>query len=488
MTPGRASGGVKHTLERELKLDVEPGFRLPVLPGRRLAPCVFVSAYHDTPDHRLARYGVTLRCRIEKGQARWQVKLPRRAGRLELEWPGTPSQIPDELEHLLRVYTRQAKLVPVATLRTRRAGVLVSEHGQPVAEVVLDSVSVLDGRKVKRQFREVEVELVGRGDDRVLERLGAVLRANGATESAGTPKVFRALGLDIAVDTKLPDTSAAPLDRVLAMMRKQLEAILAHDPGTRLGTDPEELHQMRVAVRRLRAVLRAARSMFAAKPIEALRTELKWLGTALGSRRDLDVMRDYLHREVAALDVADRGVGRALIRRLDRTWTQSRDEVLAALDSPRYFTLLDHIEEAIVQPPVVDADVSLTDLAEREFKKLRKRVRAIPETPTDAELHEIRIRTKRARYATELVLAESGHAAERFVDRLKKLQDVLGEHQDAVVADTRLRALARETTGRRTGFVAGLLVERQHSRRQAARATFEKLWPEVSRRGRKAWR
>jgi CHAD domain-containing protein len=479
---------VKHTLERELKLDVEPGFRLPRLPGRPLAPRVFLSVYHDTPDHRLARHGVTLRCRSEKGQHRWQVKLPRRAARLELEWPGSPSRLPDGLERLLGVYTRGATLGPVATLRTRRAGVLVSEHGKPVAEVVLDSVAVVDGRKVKRRFREVEIELVGQGDQRVLDRLAAVLRENGATESAGTPKVFRALGLDIEVDATPPDPSAPPLERVLAMMRVQLGTIFAHDPGTRIGTDPEELHQMRVAVRRLRAVLRAARPMFETNPIAALRAELKWLGTALGDRRDLDVMRDYLRGEIAALDVADRSVGRALLRRLERAREQSRADVLTALDSPRYLALLDHIEDTIAHPPVVDGSVSLPDLATREWRKLRKRVRALPETPTDEELHTVRVKAKRARYAAELVVGEIGHAAERFVDRLKKLQDILGEHQDAVVAEARFRTLARETTGRRTGFVAGLLVERQHVRRQAARGAFAEIWPEVVRRGRKAWR
>src|SRR5262245_16714157 len=231
---GRASGNVKHTLERELKLDVELGFRLPRLLGRPLAPRVFVSTYHDTPDHRLARHGVTLRCRTEKGQHHWQVKLPRRAARLELESPGSPSRLPDELQRLLHVYTREAKLGPVATLRTRRVGVLVREHRKPVAEVVLDSVAVLDGRRVKRRFREVEIELVGQGDERTLERIDTLLRESGATKSAGTPKVFRALGLDIAVETGVPDPSATPLDRVLAMMRTQLETIRAHDPGTRL--------------------------------------------------------------------------------------------------------------------------------------------------------------------------------------------------------------------------------------------------------------
>ena len=81
-----------------------------------------------------------------------------------------------------------------------------------------------------------------------------------------------------------------------------------------------------------------------------------------------------------------------------------------------------------------------------------------------------------------------GHSAERFVDRVKKLQDVLGEHQDAAVAEARLRELAGESSGPRTGFVAGLLVERQHARRQAARAAFEESWRDVQRRGRKAWR
>lgn len=479
---------MKQTLERELKLDVEPGFRLPRLPGRPLVPRTFVSRYYDTPDHRLARHGVTLRCRIENRRPLWQVKLPRQAARLELELPGSALRLPDEVGHLLHVYTRGAELGPIATLRTRRAGVLVRERGHPVAEVVLDSVAVLDGRKVKRRFREVEVELVGAVDAEVLERLGARLREAGAVESGGTPKVFRALGLDLPVDVKPPDPSAAPLERVLAMMRIQLEAIRAHDPGTRLGEDPEELHQMRVASRRLRAVLRAARSMFAEEPIKTLRDELAWLGRVLGGQRDLDVMREHLGAELRMLDAQDRAAAAALVRRLESAIARSREEILTALDSPRYLTLLDQIEETIAQPPVVDPDVSLVDVAAKEFKKLRKTVKALPETPTDADLHGVRIRAKRARYSGELAVAESGHPAARFVDRVKKLQDILGEHQDAVVAEARLRELAKDARGPRASFVAGLLVERQHARRQSARAAFGECWPEIERRGRKAWR
>ena len=99
----------------------------------------------------------------------------------------------------------------------------------------------------------------------------------------------------------------------------------------------------------------------------------------------------------------------------------------------------------------------------------------------------MRIKAKRARYAAELAAPVMGHSAERFVDWLKKLQDILGEHRDAAVAEARLRELAGEAPGPRAGFVAGLLVERQHARRQAARAAFEDCWREVQRRGRKAW-
>jgi CHAD domain-containing protein len=478
---------VKETLERELKLDIGPGFRLPGLPGRPLAPRVFVSRYHDTPDYRLARQGITLRCRTENRQHRWQLKLPRRSGRLELELPGLPSRPPDELLQALRIHTRDAPLVPVATLRTRRSGVLVRERGRPVAEVVLDSVAVLDGRKVKRRFREVEIELVGTADGQVLDRIAARLRKSGATASEGTPKVLRALGLDFSVEDKKPGPPATPLEHVLAVMRTQLEGIRAHDPGTRLGTDSEELHQMRVAARRLRAVLRVARPMFSPEPIDALREELAWLGRALGGSRDLDVMRDHLRGQLGTLDPPDRGAGLGVLRRLEKERVEARARLLVELDSPRYFSLLDRIEATIAHPPVLDPDVSLADVAARAFRKLRKTVKQLPEAAADADLHAVRIKAKRARYSAELSVPEAGPPAERFVDRVKRLQDILGEHQDAAVAEKWLREVATEASGRRTGFVSGLLVERQRARRLAARAAFEEHWPEVQRRGRRVW-
>jgi CHAD domain-containing protein len=199
-------------------------------------------------------------------------------------------------------------------------------------------------------------------------------------------------------------------------------------------------------------------------------------------------MREHLRGELATLEPGDRRAGRALLGQLERAGRRARAKLLAALDSDRYFALLDAVEETIAEPPVVDPDVSLVDIAGREWRKLRKTVKALPEEPTDADLHAARIKAKRARYAAELAAPDVGRSAERFVDLVKKLQDVLGEHQDAAVAEGRLRALAGEPPSPRAGFVAGLLVERQHARRQGARAAFAECWPEVQRRGRKAWR
>jgi CHAD domain-containing protein len=473
-------------LERELKLDVGPRFRLPKLPGEPLAPRTFVSVYYDTPDHQLARHGVTVRRRTEKRQHRWQVKLPRGAARLELELRSQTTETPREVRELLAVYTRGASLGPIATLRTRRSGMVVSDLRGPLAEVVLDSVSAFEGRRVAQRFREVEIELRG-GTEQDLERIGALLRTEGAQDTDGRPKVFRVLGLEVPAESKPLGPSASALDHVLAMLRGQLEAVRAHDPGTRLGKDPEELHQMRVAVRRLRAILRAARPIFEPGRVEPLREELAWLGGALGDVRDFDVMREYLQDELATLPPIERRGGQRLLQLLDDAHATARRELVKALDDDRYFALLDRLADFIAQPPVTDPDMSLRDLAAREFKKLRKVVEALRDEPSDAELHAVRIKTKRARYAAELAMPVEGQPAERFVQKAKRLQDILGEHQDAVVAEGRLRELFDGVRGRRAGFVAGRLVERQQARRLAARADFASSWPKVERRGRKAW-
>ncbi len=196
---------MKETVERELKLTPGEGFVLPELGGEPQPTRVFISTYHDTDDLLLARHGVTLRYRVEEGTGLWQLKLPRGAARSELEQSGPPARPPLELSSLLVAFLRGRELRPVARLRTRRQVVLADG-----AEIVDDSVAVLDGQRVTRRFRELEVELVG-GDERTLQRLRDELQQAGAAPGELRPKLYRALDLDVpsgVVDVRRGDSAA----------------------------------------------------------------------------------------------------------------------------------------------------------------------------------------------------------------------------------------------------------------------------------------
>jgi CHAD domain-containing protein len=284
-------------------------------------------------------------------------------------------------------------------------------------------------------------------------------------------------------------TVSSPVrDHILTLMREQLESIRMHESGTRLGTDPEELHKMRTAVRRLRAILGAARDMFDPEWLDGLRGELDWLGKILGGLRDLDVLRDYLRTELASLKLTGRVAGQALLDRLDAERGRARDRLLATLDSARYARLLDRLGKAVRRPRSVRANLSLRAIAAGQFKKLRKAVKTLPKNPSDDDLHAVRIKVKRARYAAELAQAQVGRPAKRFVARAKEMQAILGEHQDAVVAEERLRTLLGGAHSRPVGRLANKLVKRQRDRREAAQMDFFERWPKLARRGQKAWK
>ena len=276
-------------------------------------------------------------------------------------------------------------------------------------------------------------------------------------------------------------------DQVLGLLREQLAALHAAEPGTRLGRDPEELHRMRTAVRRLRAILGAVRDMFEPRWLAHLRKELDWLGTLLASRRDLDVLHQYLISEVSPLPAGRRAAGRRLLERLDVQRGRAHARLLAGLDSPRYRRLQRRLEHAGQRPPVVTADLSLPDVAAHAFKKLRKAVGALPKDPSDAALHDVRLRVKRARYAAELAEPMRGRPAKRFIKRAKKIQDALGEHQDATVAEERLRGLMKVERRPLAVALSRTLVQKQKARREEAKAAFLDSWPGLERRGRKAW-
>ncbi|HEY8217217.1 MAG TPA: CYTH and CHAD domain-containing protein, partial [Acidimicrobiia bacterium] len=446
--------------EREIKLAVAEEFTLPPLtdPGGDVfagpPETLELSArYFDTEDLRLSRVGASLRHRDDG----WTVKLPRDPeeddgvfAREELSVPGPagPAASPPERAlDLVRALTRASAVEQVAELRTTRRRVqLRTSEGRDVAEVVDDRVEVLDpgSSDVRQRFRELEVELRDGATDAHRSVVLARLRGAGAGPPDPTPKIVRALG---PAATAPPDVVVPTLEHgasvdlvVRRAIASSVERLLRNDPGVRMGDDPEAVHQARVATRRLRSDLRTFGALVDEQWADSLRDDLRWLGDVLGAVRDADVLIDRIERKDERLPDTDRHAGKALVDQLRADRDRARTQLLRALRSDRYDTLLDRLVAAAQRPRLLlrvddvdDADV-LRQLVRRPWDRLRDAVAELAPEPSDAQLHKVRIAAKRARYAAEAVEPAVGKRARVLARALVDVQDALGEHQDAVVA------------------------------------------------------
>jgi CHAD domain-containing protein len=496
-------------IEREVKLGAGPAFHLPdlagVIEGVGVAPSETVrmeTVYYDTPDLRLARWGVSLRHRPGEG---WTLKLAPHAPepgkpaamleRDELTFEGPARKPPEGALEVVRAYVRTAELVPVARLSTLRKRVrLVDATGARVAEVVDDEVSVRDGRRVAARFREIEVEVMGGdGADGIITPIVSRLRTAGAGAPDPTPKYMRALGPraheppEVAAQPLPPEPAAK--DVIKAVLAESVAALLHHDPLVRTGRDPEAVHQARVATRKLRSNLRTFAPLLDLEWTEPLRSELGWLAMGLGAVRDREVLLDRLRLRAQSLPASDTRSAASLLHLLEVEIDELRKRLKVDLDSQRYVDLLERLVAAAHAPATLpDADqpakTSLPALATTPWRRLRSAVRQLPETPTDPELHRIRILAKRARYAAEAVAAVAGPDAAAFGRAAAKLQTILGEHQDSVTAQAWLRAA--KVTGRRA-FVAGELIALERIAAEVARAKWPQVWDALNRKGLRVW-
>ena len=474
------------TIEQETKLSVADNFRLPVMRGKRLPRRVLTSTYYDTPNYRLTHARITLRYRVEHGKGVWQFKLPMEDARREIEIAGGAGSPPPEVQDLLIIRLKGAELMPVAKMRTWRTGMRISDRKGAGADVLLDTVSVLKDGHVVQKFRELEIERVN-GNGGLLRRLEKTLRKAGAGDHDGRPKLFRALELLAPHPPDPPPADAPAAEHLKFILAQHVNALRSHDPGTRLGGQTEDVHQMRVAVGRLRAILRAARPLLVAEWAEGLRAELAWLGELLGKARDLDVQIEYFLKEAMAVEWRDRRPLKRFIEHLRTEREKTQQMLLGELRSPRYLELIGKLLQAAQEPAVVVSTVRLDEIAAAEFAKLQKARKELGRSPAAVQIHRLRIKTKRARYAAELAETCAGRVATRFIEQAKTFQDVLGVHHDAVVAEKHIREFSGQSTSVRAAFVAGRMVERLRQRRDVARTKIDSQWKKLQKRGKKAW-
>jgi CHAD domain-containing protein len=497
-------------LEREVKLGAGPAFHLPdlngVVDGVAVTPPEAVrleTVYYDTPDLRLARWGVSLRHRAGEG---WTLKLPPKPGsgqpagqileRDELTFQGGSKRPPEAAVAIVRAYVRKAELVPVARLSTVRRRVrLVDAAGARVAEVVDDEVSVRDGRRVAARFREIEVEVAEQpnGANGIVDPLVLRLRGAGAGAPDPTPKHIRALGPrameppEVAPQPVRPDSPAR--DVIKHVLADSIASLLRQDPLVRTSGDPEAVHQARVATRKLRSHLRTFGPLLDPEWTEPLRSELGWLAMGLGAVRDREVLLERLRERTRSLPESDLRSANSLLQILVVEIETLRKKLLTELDSLRYVDLLERLVTAAHAPVTLpEADEPalqvLPPLAAGPWRRLRSAVRQLPDPPTDPELHRIRILAKRARYAAEAVAPIVGGDAAAFARAAAKLQTVLGEHQDSVTAQAWLRSA--RISGRRA-FVAGELIAMEHVAAEEARAKWPKVWKALDRKQLHKW-
>ena len=507
---------MKTARETERKFDAAERDVLPILSGisdlgGQTGPQeqVLEAVYYDTYDLRLARAGVTLRRRSGGDDAGWHLKLPQGGdSRDELRVPlgRSAAAPPAELAVLTLAHSRGAELEPVALMTTRRRRWRLSDSDdEPVAELVDDHVTAhtlgtVGAQTTAKSWREVEVELVGHGKPELLDRVERRLGKAGVRRSGSASKLARLLGdrLPPRPSSPAPDAKSRAGRAVVAYLSGQAEEITRYDPLVRQQV-PDAVHRMRVATRRMRSVLQVASRVIERDRARRLAEELKWLADVLGPARDLEVLQERFDQATAALPLEEVAgpVKQRFTRYFARREAAAADDVRAALDDARYFALLDDIDALITNPPLTrrgrrPARRELPRLIRRVDAKVTRRMRRAdqrrPGPPRDAALHEVRKAAKRLRYATEVALPVLDKPARRFHKRVKTVQQLLGEHHDAVVSRPVLREIGMQAhRDGENGYTFGLLRGQQSTEIHDVERALPAAWRQLTARKRRRW-
>ena len=448
--------------ELELKLICDESFDRDVLLQRlaghgtlkAVEPADRRDVYVDTPHGDLRAAGLAARCRTVAGRRRIEIKpvplLPKlMMDRAELSTEvSSDAQIGSALRDLVHDQlglSIAADASPVVELHKQRRGWRLTAP-EFEAELVVDNVAVsLPEELTAGHFTEVELELV-EGDPLALAKLGERLTGRNGLSPSAQSKYERArtmLALPPYTYGEAPPsfdakTSLGHVARAFCLA--QYHTMRAHEPGTRVGLDPEHLHKMRVAIRRMRAGIAIFRRAFKKLERETLSDELRWVAQMLGDVRDLDVhllavpgWRTRLGQEPA------RG-WESLERALTGRHGRARSRLLEALSSSRYRKLCARAESSFTSrdsgPKAARKAIGpeATDLlrpAARRFGRAHDRFR---KTRAAEDAHALRIAAKRLRYGIELLHPLFSKAVGRRGRKLGAFQDALGELNDAAQA------------------------------------------------------
>ncbi|AZP17685.1 CYTH and CHAD domain-containing protein [Streptomyces aquilus] len=450
------------------------------------------ATYYDTHDERLAASSITLRRRTGGHDAGWHLKFPVAPGvRDEIQAPLSDT-LPDTLAGLVRSRVRESELVPVVRLRSDRdVRDLMDADGQLLAEVSVDAVHAqrLAGGDASAQWTELEVELADGGDPAFLDQVEKRLRKAGVRPSKSASKLARALA-ETAPKKRVPASVDNPVtagDHVLAYIRAQRDAIVELDPAVRQDAE-DSVHSMRVATRRLRSTFKSYGKVLDREVTDPIGEDLKWLAGELGEDRDREVLSERL---TAALDELPATLVHGPVARRLGHWAGDRPggasaRLIGVLDSRRYLALLDALDGVLAEPPLLKAAGKkpgkvLPKAVRKSFGKVSALVEQAlelePGTDRDVALHEARKKTKRTRYAAETATPALGASAKSLTKAMKGLQNLLGEHQDSVMARGTLSELSAVAhAAGESAFTYGLLYGREERRAAAVEADLPGFW------------
>jgi CHAD domain-containing protein len=268
-----------------------------------------------------------------------------------------------------------------------------------------------------------------------------------------------------------------------------VKRLFENEAGVIAGRSVEVVHQARVAVRRLRSDLRAFRSLLDRDWSAPLRQELAWLGTELGAVRDFDVLLARLRSDAErAGGMADPNV-KSVFERLRSDRAQARKRLLTAMRTDRYRQLRDRLQSAMRAPHFtlaarMTALDALVPIVWKGWKKLRSAVKRLTPRPSASALHRVRILAKRCRHAAESVIPLEGKRAASFAEAAARVQDALGELNDAETACRALRRLRRKPD---MALAANALLALESDAAARARSMWPGAWRALDVKGLRAW-